>query len=535
MGVLSPASDASLNNENGLLAPISDLDDLGRRAYYVGLVVLPLAGLAITLTAIGVPLPWVDEAATLLALRRSWTGIIDLVGGPDAPLVPYYLLAKAWASALSWLPQLLAVRALSAVAAAGTVAAVYVLAAKRAGLATAVIAAGFLMAMPGFSRYGQEARPYALLACFAALSWLAWDSWHQSSGRDQKAVRRALGVAYVGSLAGGVLMQLFAFLQWPAQLLADATSPRGELDRRRERVFRSVLAMVVAVVFVAIPVVLAAANGTGTTHRAPRRSEIAAQLIRVVGFQPEPWLVAVVALTAACAIFAGVFQGGRFARCPDFTRVVTIWFAVPLVLTSGLALLRPQFLQVRYFQTLLAPLALLAALGCVFLADLISRAINDKVGRQAIAPIAGIALLLPLVVQVGIWLPAERQIRAIGGHDPGVAPAMVLLDSELALRPGEPVLLTSSRAVAIILASRPELADRMLNYTVPLHDASIWPEARTAAEVERALGGQRQAIWMRATTSSKDRPQLPASFAQLGFVAIGAQRAGNWWAINLQR
>ncbi|HEY3410244.1 MAG TPA: hypothetical protein VGK53_18910, partial [Propionicimonas sp.] len=60
-----------------------------------------LVAFGVTLFRIGVPSPWVDEAVTVLVVRRPWSGITALLPGADAPLVPYYLLAKAWAGMLS--------------------------------------------------------------------------------------------------------------------------------------------------------------------------------------------------------------------------------------------------------------------------------------------------------------------------------------------------------------------------------------------------------------------------------------------------
>lgn len=91
----------------------------------VGLLAVSLVALGVALLGIDRPVPWGDEAATMLAVRRDWAGILPLAGGPETVLVPYYVLAKAFAAALPWLPDLVAVRVLSAVAAAITAGALY--------------------------------------------------------------------------------------------------------------------------------------------------------------------------------------------------------------------------------------------------------------------------------------------------------------------------------------------------------------------------------------------------------------------------
>ena len=55
---------------------------------------------------IGRPAPWIDEAATLLAVRRPWSGLFALVQGADAPLVPYYAVLKLWLRLVSFAPAL---------------------------------------------------------------------------------------------------------------------------------------------------------------------------------------------------------------------------------------------------------------------------------------------------------------------------------------------------------------------------------------------------------------------------------------------
>ncbi len=535
--MFSDATGAKSSSAAILLTPSADLGGVARRSYHVGLVLLFLGVLALALIGIGVPLPWMDESATMLALRRSWQGIFELLGGADAPLVPYYLVAKAWISVLGWLPPLVAVRGLSAVAAAGTVAVLYALTARRAGLAPAVLAAGFLVAMPGFMRYAQEARPYALLGLFTAASWLAWDAWHQGLVRNVASRRPPIPVAYLGTLIGGPLMQLFAFLQWPAQLVADLTSPGLDRRDRLRRAFGSGLVMAVAAVLVAIPAWLAATNGTGTRLVASRRL-ILERLVRTVSGRPELWSVGIVVVMAALAVFIWAFQRGRLARYPDLTRVATIWLAVPLVLALGLVLVRGNLSQIRYFQPMLAPLALLAALGCVALADLVGRMLiaGKRLSYSAIVSLAGLALVAPLVAQASLWMPMQLQIRAISGHDAGFSSVLVMVNTKLAAQPGQSVLATQDTRAAQVLAQHPEMIDNNPFYVVPQSGAEIWPQLRTSAEIEKSLAGEQRAIWMTdKARSSPTQPKIPAEFAKAGFTSVTAARIGDWWVVELRR
>ena len=47
-------------------------------------------------SGIQAPWPWMDEGATYTALWRGWGQLLLLLRGPDAPLVPYYVIAKGW-------------------------------------------------------------------------------------------------------------------------------------------------------------------------------------------------------------------------------------------------------------------------------------------------------------------------------------------------------------------------------------------------------------------------------------------------------
>ena len=43
---------------------------------------------------LGRPALWLDESASVVATQRSWPNVVRLLHGPDAPLVPYYVLLK---------------------------------------------------------------------------------------------------------------------------------------------------------------------------------------------------------------------------------------------------------------------------------------------------------------------------------------------------------------------------------------------------------------------------------------------------------
>ena len=67
----------------------------GGAAFAVAVLVVASA---VGLHRIDRPAYWVDEATTVMLVRWRWTNLIDAIGGPEAPLGPYYLLMKPWTS-----------------------------------------------------------------------------------------------------------------------------------------------------------------------------------------------------------------------------------------------------------------------------------------------------------------------------------------------------------------------------------------------------------------------------------------------------
>ena len=58
---------------------------------------------------LGRPALWLDEAASVVATRRTWADLWGLLGGTEAPLVPYYALLKVTSSTVTTVGPVLAV------------------------------------------------------------------------------------------------------------------------------------------------------------------------------------------------------------------------------------------------------------------------------------------------------------------------------------------------------------------------------------------------------------------------------------------
>ncbi|MDO3702332.1 glycosyltransferase family 39 protein [Micromonospora sp. C28SCA-DRY-2] len=113
---------------------------------------------------------WRDELATWSAATRSVGDLVRLTGTIDAATGPYYLLMHGWVTVFGDSVTALRLPAVLAMAAAAGLVA---LLGQRLGDARAGLLGGLLFAvLPGTSRYGQEARPYALATFLAVLATL---------------------------------------------------------------------------------------------------------------------------------------------------------------------------------------------------------------------------------------------------------------------------------------------------------------------------------------------------------------------------
>lgn len=537
-----------------LLSPASPQGETPLRAWLRrgSLVVVTLVAFGVALFRIGVPSPWVDEAVTVLVVRRPWEGIVALLPGADAPLVPYYLLAKAWAGMLSGLPTLVAVRSLSAVAAAITVAALFTLVARLNGIRTALLAAILLTSLAGFSRYAQEARPYALLVMTATVSWLAWDGWRRPTPAEPQPHGSRLAqvggaVAYVGSLIGSVLFHLFGLFQWPAQVVADLATPASSGSARLRRAVHTVGAMAVAALLVGFPLFYAATHGTGAPRMVPMNLRIVLEFfLQAVNSTPQPWSSLPILILAVIAVIA-VAARLRIAR--SHTRLVVIgviWAGIPLALSIVAAMVRPALLRPRYWMPTVVPLALLAAVGALIVTDLVWHLVRGH--RQVARPrlvvatvAAAVVLGLVLATQAVAVRPPQLAIRKPAGHALSLAPALKLVDSYLESEPDLPFTVTPNTRTTVVWAMRPDLVERDVLFHLDQSAASVWPPARDAGEVARRTAGHSTMLWMRAAISGtsitlKIKPKVPPKALQdLGFTVISAQRAGNWWVCILQR
>lgn len=507
------------------------------------LVVAGLAGWAFT-RGIGTPWPWSDEGATYLALQRTYSQMLTLYQGPDAPLVPYYLLAKAWTQALQFLwplmPTLTAVRLLSAAAGTLTVTALYGLAARNVGRLAGLLAAVLLVSLPGFDRLAQEGRGYTLLALAATVSWLMWDRWLRPGRRprfwmaEQKETapgeQTGLGAlpaggGYLASLAALGLIHTFGLFQWPAQLLATLATRPGRPWRRLSALWLTIAVLAIAAVAVSGQTLASLAHGTGSQSPNAARvvdlATIATQFTRGVFLTTSTPAITLVFVLATIGVIGT-------KRTRPFAVAMLIWLLVPLVMELGLAVVKTNLFRSRYWVADLPPLAALSGLGLMIVAQAVSGMLARPFRTAAAArnpAVTGVRALTALTVLAGVLAlqgatqaTEQTHLRApTGHHGENLSSVMRLIDRTRTQYPHVRVLISSGPASGILGAARPELQTqnplRMLDpttttvYTVPTSQTSaraavrhsvplLWIfrgvalDARTAAaRIPHGLGG----------------------------------------------
>ncbi|MEU4379426.1 glycosyltransferase family 39 protein [Micromonospora echinofusca] len=161
-----------------------------------------LVTLAVVLTGIDHAQPWRDELATWSAATRSPADLVRLAGTIDAATSPYYLFMHAWVAVFG--DSVTALRLPAALAMAATAGLTAVLGQRLVGTRAGLLAGLLLAVLPGTSRYGQEARPYALATLLAMLATLllveatARPGWTRWAG--YAAAVAALGLTHLVAL-----------------------------------------------------------------------------------------------------------------------------------------------------------------------------------------------------------------------------------------------------------------------------------------------------------------------------------------------
>ncbi|SIN18569.1 glycosyltransferase family 39 protein [Micromonospora cremea] len=214
---------------------------------------LPPAVLTLVVTGAGLGSAqlWRDELATWSAATRSPGDLARLAGTIDAATGPYYLLMHGWLAVVG--DSTVALRAPAALAMTVAAGLLAVLGAQLVDRRTGLFAGLLFALLPGTSRYGQEARPYALATMLAVLATLllvgalhrpGWARW-----AGYAAAVAALGLTHLIALTLLVAHALVVLVAWWRGPKAESGGP-GDADRPDRRVWRWVVAVVPAALLV---------------------------------------------------------------------------------------------------------------------------------------------------------------------------------------------------------------------------------------------------------------------------------------------
>ncbi|HEV3295669.1 MAG TPA: glycosyltransferase family 39 protein [Streptosporangiaceae bacterium] len=385
-------------------------------------VIPAVVTLVVMLYHIQRPSFWRDEGATLAAVHRSLPQMFRMLGTQDAVHGAYYLLIWFWVRLFG--SGELALRLPSA-AAMAVAAAFIALLGRRLVSPGAGLAAGLVFAaLPSVSRYGQEARSYALVAALATVASYLFVRVLDA----EPATRRRWLTGYGVALAGLGLANIFGLLLIPAHLpllllrLRAAGQPASSGEQgpagAARGLLRGWLAAVVAAGVVVSPVIVLTWSQRNEVRwiKPVSLKEIGSLTGLAGGFRPTLVMLVII----ACAVVASAIRG-RARRQADWPAALVAlavpWLLLPAALLLAGSLIHPSY-TFRYIVFCIPAAALLAGVALAAL------------GRWL-----GVVGLI-LIVLAG--LPGQQHARAVSGHSENLRQLSHLLARHA--QPGDAVI-----------------------------------------------------------------------------------------------
>ena len=143
---------------------------MGARAAGVTLIALVVLGGALRFSTLGVQDLWLDEAVTQGLVRMNVHDMLVTLSESEATPPLYYLVARSWVVVFG--SGEAGLRSLSALVGTLTIPVAYAIGTTLASRKVGLLFAGLVAVSPALVWYSQEARAYALLVLFSALSLL---------------------------------------------------------------------------------------------------------------------------------------------------------------------------------------------------------------------------------------------------------------------------------------------------------------------------------------------------------------------------
>lgn len=421
--------DAVIDQNGQAATSRQDIAATTRKPYDAGpiwaLALPPLVALALSLWDITTPSFWRDEAATIAAVRRPFGDLLTMLGNVDAVHAAYYIFM--WPLVHLFGTGEVVMRLPSALAAAVTAAFIAAIA-RRLISPWVGLAAGLLFAvLPVATRYGQEARSYALVVAFATIA-----SYLQIRliGAEPARRRRWL-IGYGASLAVLGVWNIFGLLLIPAHAVTLALHyrrHRREADVRRLAI--GWLAAAVAGIVISSPLLVLGWKQRGqVAWIANNQSSSGLSTLLTLSGSALVTIVLAGVIAIALVLSSEATGARRTAWRWQLTELSLPWLLVPPVLLIGASVISPIYTS-RYVLMCIPAAALLGGMALVAL------------GRVA-GPVAlALILLAGLTTQV-----TQRQPY---GHYDNVR----AIDRVVAARarPGDVVLYTNPNAESFAAA-----------------------------------------------------------------------------------
>ena len=378
-------------------------------------LVMALAGAL----GIGTPGMWADELATWGMTQVTLPAMDAVLRYLDAVLGPYYTLVFAWSRLAGSSDLALRLPSLAAMAAAAAL--VGATGARLAGPRTGLLAGLVFAALPGTSRFAQEARPYALGVCAATLAtYLLVRLLEQPRPRARWLVGYAGAVAAVGlcHVVGLLLLVAHGAIVAARDRRArgaSGASPAAASEDQARRALPRWAAAALAGVLPSVPLLVLGWQ---------QRSQIA-----WIAHTPNPvkdYVVAGFGTAAVAVAVALLVLAGRPWRDPG--PLLLAWAVLP-VLALGLLSLAVPLMLPRYLLFTLPAWALLAGLG-------LARVHPVRAGAVLLCTLL-LALPAQLAVRTGAGhLDATRELAAVitAGYRPG--DGIVYAEDDAAVGPG---------------------------------------------------------------------------------------------------
>ncbi|MGH2853394.1 MAG: glycosyltransferase family 39 protein [Solirubrobacteraceae bacterium] len=382
-------------------------------------IALMLGAAALRFATLNVQSIWLDESATMILVRRGFSGMLSHLPSSESAPPLYYILVWAWTRLFGAGP--LGFRSCSALVGVLTIPVVYA-AGRRISTRTGLWAAALTAVNPAMYYYSQEARAYALVVLLSAAALVLWQRALEAPSR------RGLWL-WAGMSSLAVLTHYFAaFLFLPeAAILARRLGWRRTLPP----------STAVALVGIALAPLALRERADGKSNWIE-----AASLASRIGESAKQFLVGLYGpLEILSALLAALLAAGALALLLRYGDRRERHSARDFAMLAGAAILLPLLLAVTHLVDVFdgrnmiaawAPCAVLVAIGLgVARAPRAGAALGVGLCAVSLAVIAGIDTTPGY--QRDDWrgaaqaLPALRHERVIVGQENASLPLSIYL------------------------------------------------------------------------------------------------------------